>query len=114
MVEDLLVDLPPANQTRNQILYALRRILLEAESEGLILRNPLEHVEPMGKGGRVRDVFAIEELRRMFPASHEELLAVWKTLKYAALFITMATTGIREGEARALQWRHLLPGGWLL
>lgn len=56
MVEDWLVDLPLANQTRNQILYALRRILLEAESEGLILRNPLNHVEPMGKGGRVREL----------------------------------------------------------
>jgi integrase len=114
MVEKWMVDLPLANQTRNQILYALRRILVEAESEGLILRNPLNHVEPMGKRGRVRDVFALEELRKMFPTDQEELLSVWKTLKYAALFITMATTGIREGEARALQWRHLLPGGWLL
>ncbi len=114
MVEKWMVDLPLANQTRNQILYALRRILVEAESEGLILRNPLDHVEPMGKGGRVRDVFALEELRKMFPMDDEELLSVWKSLKYAALFITMATTGIREGEARALQWRHLLPGGWLL
>jgi integrase len=93
---------------------ALRRILVEAESEGLILRNPLNHVEPMGKGGRVRDVFALERLRRMFPPGQEELVAVWKTLKYAALFITMATTGIREGEARALQWQHVLPDGWLL
>jgi len=114
MVEEWLVDLPLANQTRNQILYALRKILIEAESEGLVLRNPLQHVEPMGKGGRVRDVFALDELRRMFPPGQEELLAVWKTTKYAALFITMATTGIRQGEARALQWQHVLPGGWLV
>jgi integrase len=25
----------------------------------------------------------------------------------------MATTGVRSGEVRALQWRHILPGGWL-
>jgi len=84
MVEDWLVELPLSNQTRNQILYALRKILVEAESEGLILRNPLNHVEPMGKGGRARDVFALDELRRMFPRGQEELLAAWKTLKYAA------------------------------
>jgi integrase len=26
----------------------------------------------------------------------------------------MATTGIREGESRALQWKHVLPTGWLV
>jgi hypothetical protein len=52
MVEKWMVDLPLANQTRNQILYALRRILVEAESEGLILRNPLSG--PFHKYGDVR------------------------------------------------------------
>jgi len=63
MVESWLVTLPLSNQTRNQMLYGLRTVLREAESEGITARNPLEHVEPMGKGGRKRDVFSLEELR---------------------------------------------------
>jgi hypothetical protein len=38
---------------------------------------------------------------------------VWGQPKYAALFMTMATTGIREGKARVLQWQHVLPNGRL-
>jgi len=114
MVERWLVELPLSNQTRNHMLYGLRTILREAESEGVIARSPLDHVEPMGKANRKRDILSLQELRLLFPATRPGLLAVWGQPKYAALFLTMATTGIREGEARALQWKHVLPAGWLL
>jgi integrase len=114
MIESWLVGLQLSNQTKNHALYALRTILREAESEGIIQRNPLEYVEPMAKNGRRRDVFSLAELRQLFPESTEDLFSIWKSAKYAALFMTMATTGIREGEARALQWRHVLAEGWLL
>lgn len=113
-VETWLVDLPLSNSTKNHMLYGLRTILREAESEGLIPRNPLEHAEPMAKQGRKRDIFSIPELRLLFPPDPAGLLNVWGQPKYAALFLTMATTGIREGEARALQWKHVLPSGWLV
>lgn len=113
-VETWLVDLPLSNSSKNHLLYGLRTIFREAESEGLIDRNPLEHVEPMAKQGRKRDIFSIPELRILFPADHDGLLQVWAQPKYAALFLTMATTGIREGEVRALQWKHVLPSGWLV
>jgi integrase len=114
MIERWLVALPLSNQTRNHMLYVLKTVLAEAESEGFITRNPLEHAEPLGRRSRRRDVFSLEELRLLFPASHEQLIGVWGEPKYAALFLTIASTGIREGEARALQWRHVLPGGWLV
>ncbi len=115
MIERFLVDLDRSCQTRNHMLYTLKTVLAEAEAEGLIARNPLEHAEPLGKRqARKRDVFSLEELAALFPQSRAGLLAVWGTRKYAALFMTMATTGIREGEARALQWRHVLPEGWLV
>lgn len=114
VVERWLVDLTLSNATKNHMLYALRTILREAESEGLIARNPLEHVEPMAKQGRKRDIFSIPELRLLFPPAWPELVQVWGQPKYAALYATLATTGIREGEARALQWRHVLPSGWLV
>jgi integrase len=114
MIEKWLVGLERSNQTRNHLLYILKTVLAEAEAEGLILRNPLEHAEPLGKQARKRDVFSLDELRLLFPETRESLLGVWGSTKYAALFLTMASTGIREGEARALQWRHVLPEGWLI
>ena len=114
MIEKWLVDLPLSNQTKNHCMYMMRNILREAAAEGIIKANPLEHAEPMGKTGRKRDVFTLDELQLLFPRTREGLLAIWTTAKYAALFQTMASTGIREGEARALIWRHVLPEGWLV
>ena len=113
-VENWLVDLELSNQSKNHLLLALRAIFREAESERLIDRNPLEHVEPMAKQGRKRDIYSIPEMRLLFPTDHGGLVKVWGEPKYAALYLTMATTGIREGEARALQWQHVRPSGWLV
>jgi hypothetical protein len=46
-IEDWLVSLPLANQTRNHILYSLSIVLQEAKREGIISSNPVEDVEPM-------------------------------------------------------------------
>ncbi len=113
MIERWLVELSLSNQTRNHLLYALKTILAEAAAEGLISRSPLEHAEPMGKQYRKRDVFTLEELRLLFPSTQQGLISVWGSPKYSALFFLLAATGIREGEARALQWRHVLSDGWL-
>lgn len=113
MIERWLIDLQRSNQTRNHILYTLRTVFAEAESEDLIAKSPLDKVEPLGKKARRRDAFTLEELRKLFPTDRRQLLAIWRTPKYAALYVTLATTGIREGEARALCWRHVLPDGWL-
>ena len=113
-VENWLVDLELSNQSKNHLLLALRAIFREAESERLVDRDPLEHVEPMAKQGRKRDIFSLPELRLLFPPDHAGLVKVWGQTKYAALYVTMATTGIREGEARALQWKHVRPSGWLV
>jgi integrase len=114
MIEKWLVDLPLSNQTKNHCMYMMRNVLREAAAEGIIKANPLKHAEPMGKTGRKRDVFSLDELQSLFPPTREGLLAIWRTPKYVALFQTMASTGIREGEARALLWRHVLPAGWLV
>ena len=102
-----------ANQTKDHILYTLRIILTEAQSERLIPRNPLAEGQPPAKNHRTRDALTMDELLKLFPKDRTKLLEVWKTAEYATLFLTMASTGIRSGEARALAWRHVLPGGWL-
>jgi len=101
-IERFLVDLELSNQTRNHLLYALKTVLSEAQAENFIPRNPLEHAEPLGKKARRRDAFTLDELRALFPPDLAELLRVWGQPKYVALFVVLATTGIREGEARAL------------
>ena len=40
-------------------------------------------------------------------AKREKLLEIWNELKYASMFHTMATTGIRSGDAMALQWQDV-------
>ena len=53
------------------------------------------------------EVFALAELKKLFSKNREKLLEIWTHLKYASCFHTMATTGIRSGEARALQWQDV-------
>ena len=113
-VETWLTGLELSNQTKRHMLYGLRTILREATRARIILQNPLQETEAPVKDGRVRDIFSLDEYQLLFPSTREGLLSVWKYPKYAALFLTMATTRIREGEARALQWRHVLPNGWLV
>lgn len=113
MIEKWLVSLPLAPQTVNHILYSFRKVLREAKRDKLIRENPLQEPEPLKKNHKVRDAFGMDELRLLFPKTQKALLNVWKIQKYATLFMTMATTGIRSGEARALAWKHLLPGRWL-
>ena len=114
MIENWLVALDLANQTKNHMLYTLRIVLSEAKSEKLIPSNPLAEAEPLSRNHRSRDALTMDELHKLFPKPHlARLLEVWKTLEYASLFMTLASTGIRSGEARALAWRHVLPGGWL-
>jgi integrase len=114
-VENWLIDLEKlSNQSRNHILLALRPIFKEAKRERLIDRNPQEDIEQMARKGCKRDIFSIPEIRLLFPSDPAELLKVWGQPKYAALYLTMATTGIREGEARALKWKHVLSSGWIV
>jgi len=105
-IETWLLGLPLANQTRNHILYTFRIVLREAVDAGLLAASPLARVEPLGRNTRARDVFTAAELRALFPRG--PLAAVWGSRRTGTLFILLASTGIRSGEARALRWRDVL------
>lgn len=110
-VEKWLMGLDLANQTRNHVLFSFRIVLREAEAQGIIGSNPLEKLDPFAvnaKTTRARDTLSMEELRALFPEDREKLLAVWLLPKHAAAFMVLASTGLRSGELRALQWRHVL------
>ncbi len=107
-VEDWLLELPLANQTKNHIVDSFRIVLTEAVRQEILPTNPLANIVRMANVYRARDAFSLEECMRLFPRRKAELLRVWKEPKWAALFYTMLTTGIRVSEAAALQWRHIL------
>lgn len=105
-IEDWLVTLPLSNGTKNHLMYSLRIVLREAKARKLITDNPLQEPEPLGKTSKARDVFSLAELRLLFPPGH--LAQIWHSQAKGALFMILASTGIRSGEARALAWRQVL------
>jgi len=107
-IENWLVSLPLANQTKNHILYTFSIILKEANREGLIKRNPLSMVEPMGKEYQSRDILTLEELDILFPENFLQFQDRWPNYKYGAMFCLMSSSGMRLGEVRALQWHSVL------
>lgn len=114
-IENWLVSLksittgePLSNQTKNHILYAFRIVLREAEREGLVPYNCLSIVESLAVQPRARDIFSKKELQKLFPEDREALIDIWRTEEYAYYFFILATTGLRRGEGRGLQWRHII------
>jgi len=103
-IEDWLMSLDLSNQSRNHIWYSLRVILKEAARARLIEGVP--PVEPMGTDSKETDVLTPTEYMALFPRELDELRRIWGGLFYGAAFMTLASTGIRPGELRALQWRH--------
>ncbi len=113
-VRNWLITLKVANQTKNHILFSFRIILREAEDEGLVKYNPIEKLQPFGlKSKKERDIFTLNDLKLLFPPNAEELSHIWGNIKNSTLFLIMSSTGVRSGEVRALQWKHILPNGWI-
>jgi integrase len=74
----------------------------------LINRNPVEGIRNVALNRKVRDPFTLEDLALLFPEDTGKLLEIWKDAEHAALYMVLAACGLRSGEARALQWRHLV------
>jgi integrase len=105
-IEDWLISLPLANSTKNHILYAFRALLQDAVDDGKLEKCPLDRVEALGQTRETRDVFSVAEYRVLFPIG--DLAAVWGSQRKGLFFLTLAGTGIRSGECRALSWRQIL------
>lgn len=103
-LEDWLISLPLANQTRNHILYTLNIILREAKRENMLAVNPLADVEALGVRHRRRDVLAPAELERLFPTNMRAFRKVWPIPYHGILYALMVSSGMRSGEVRAALW----------
>lgn len=105
-IEDWLGGLQLSNQTKNHLIQVFQVVLKEAVRAHL-----LESVPPLERfktSPKRADVFSREELKALFP---ENLLSIWPGIKEAALMMTLASTGIRPSEARALLWEDYLQEG---
>lgn len=103
-VEDWLISLKLANQTRNHILYSLGIVLREAKREGLLEVNPLAEVEPLGVRRERRDILTVAEVDKLFPREVEAFEKVWPVPYYGVLYALMVSSGMRSGEVRAALW----------
>jgi integrase len=108
--ERWLLSLDLSNSTRNQILYTASIILKEAKREGLLKYNPLADAEPLSVSAdrQQKEVLSPEELSVMFPEKWERFLQVWPVPMYGIMYALMVSSGLRSGEARGLQWKHII------
>lgn len=106
-IENWLLNLSVSNQTKNHILYTMNIIFKEAKRERLIKQNPIDDIDPLSKNHKKADAFSLNDLRILFPENKERLIEIWQKIEYATMFMLMVTSGIRLGETRALQWKHI-------
>ena len=97
-----------AGQTKNHILYTFSIILREAKREGIIDKNPAEDVEPVGKDFEPTSALTDKELSALFPLDNDAFEKVWPEIQFGVMFALMVSSGMRPGEARALEWTSVL------
>ncbi len=108
-IEKWLLNLDLSNTTKNHILGSFRIILHEALREHLINHNPAKDVELLSRSDyKRRDTLTLQEIKILFPEDEKEMLRIWRRYDYSVLFFLLLTSGIRSGEARALQWQHII------
>ncbi|OLT27170.1 hypothetical protein BJF83_18930 [Nocardiopsis sp. CNR-923] len=98
-VEEWLDDRADALATSvvRRLLWILRSAIKQAQKRGKVIRNVADLVEaPDGRPGRASKSLTLEEARALVSAARGYALY--------AYIVVMLTTGIRNEEARALQW----------
>lgn len=85
-----------SNRTVIYIHTAMHKSLRTALRMGMVSRNVADAVDPPR--------LIHHEMKTMSPDDIERFLALAKETPYYALFYTLLTTGLRRGEALALQW----------
>jgi integrase len=80
----------------------------EAKRDGIIDKNPVEDVEPMGKDFEPTQALTDEELEALFPVNPTHFGRIWPEFQYGVMFALMVSSGMRPGEARALEWPSVI------
>ena len=99
-----------AGGMKNVILLILDDIFTLAIEDGVINTSPINSVMRFSqKIINHRGAIPKDEMELLFPASHEELVRIWRNQTYATAYLVLRDTGLRPGELRALQWGDWYP-----
>ena len=98
----LLTKNAPA--TVNKVIGVVKIILREAVIREELERDPTEYVRNVKGKKRVRGIFAVDELRRLFPENGQ---SPWNDPRDYTCFFLASVTGARRGELLVLRWRHI-------
>jgi len=107
-IQGWLQKLELANGSKNSIISTLQLLFREALFQKYVQADPMAQVRRFSDRYQPRDALTLEDMRELFPRDRTRLLEIWQWPKWATLFYTMLTTGMRRGEAAALQWKHVI------
>lgn len=92
--------------TVNKLLTLMRVMLGEARREGYLHHNPALEVQPVKSQATEKSVLSGEEVQRLF--APDALKTIWQDQRrYLVLNLIAASTGMRQGEIRALQRQYI-------
>ena len=99
-----------AGGIKNVILKILEDIYMLAMEDGVINDSPAKYVLRFSQDIiNPRGAIPRDEMEKLFPATHEGLVKVWKNQIHIVAFLVLRDTGLRPGELRALQWGDWYP-----
>jgi len=97
---------PLSPTTINHCLTCLKIMLKEAVTRGLLSRNPACFVGGLKEIPKTKSILELEEVRELF--DRKNIYSVWSNdLLHYALNLLAASSGVRMGEAQALQIRNV-------
>ncbi|MCL2792688.1 MAG: site-specific integrase [Spirochaetaceae bacterium] len=107
-IDKWLLNKDCANQTKNHILYTFSQVLKEAEYQEIIETNPCKKIDKYVDDHKTKPPLNKDTLEKLFPIERNNFKSVWPDFNWGVMFALMTSSGMRSGEARALQWKHVL------
>jgi len=95
---------------KNVLLKILEDIFALGIEDGVVNSNPAKSVMQFSQAIKNhRGAIPKNEMEKLFPVAHDDLIRIWRTQTYATAFLVLRDTGLRPGELRALQWGDWYP-----
>ncbi len=103
-----LSSLPLSDHSKAILFQTIQRAFNYYQVDHPAFVSPIQYLKgPVVRDGQTRDVYTPAEIERLFPEDKQKLYEVWKSWKWALAFLLLRHTGMRAGELRALQWKHV-------
>lgn len=106
-VKPWILTVPGGSAKKNHVMNAFKIVLNQAEEDEWIDRNPVSGIGRLHGDEHPPSSLEFSEINLLFPFERVAMLRIWGSFKWAVFFILLIGTGMRQGEARALRWRHV-------